>query len=67
VKAILGEKHHQVFMRERQKLIDEAKSGPENQVLFDKLTKFELNYIHTTVDKEEMVNVFGSQFGKKVE
>jgi hypothetical protein len=26
-----------------------------------------LNYIHTTVDKEEMVSVFGSQFGKKVE
>ncbi len=67
VKAILGQKHYEVFMRERQKFIDQVKSGPEDQILFDKLVKFELNYIHTTVDTEDMVKVFGSQFGKKVE
>ncbi len=67
VKAILWDKHHGVFLRERQKLIDEAKSGPENQILFDKLVKFELTYIQNATETEDMVEVFWSQFSKKVE
>lgn len=67
VKAILWAQHHETFLEQRARKIDEIKSAGDDAVAADKLVKFELQYIQGVTEQESMVKVFGSQFSKKLE
>jgi hypothetical protein len=67
VRALLGKEHQQAYLAERDRLIDDIKSGGASDDKMQDVAKAELAYIAAQTQKSQYDKLFGTRFGRWIE
>ena len=68
VKALLGEKHKDIFLKKRKQFHDKLRNlWYEEEEAFNDLIMFEIQYIADGTTESSLLHLYGSKFGKSVE